>query len=386
MVALLPIITFDVLLSDEDASIEEMESYFVMFLDGVLVESSDTYRFDYSHLDSNGLISNFQQPQPMSTRYRIKMDGIAYYFDEAPTRESLAQSLNVYFSFWGVSNLEEYLKSVGFQDPVVESISIDDENISFVSNVLVIDESQDVEKSEGFFKRVFYNDEDDLSKSAVISFYAGIIAIAVATALLVFRHKIGRKRLDRDREFQLCEETYPTTKNDDDKDQQNGISSKASKTIPMGLSEISLQDTRIDIHKSVSSRGVKASKSKCMKSSNKQPTDLENGKGKSGSEKNAARLEYSEERGNAVVDRKYKEEKSSSSEKPPKNLSMNEVEGIAQDSNTVTSTNNESGTLTKTPPTTNDERKPEHPKTHFKKSETTQKPDAPISIGTIGSF
>jgi hypothetical protein len=80
-----------------------MDSFFTMFLDRILDENSGMYDFDYSHMDSNVIVSSFQHGdrRRLETGYSIKIDGIAYYFGDAPTRGSLLHSIRLYFNFWG---------------------------------------------------------------------------------------------------------------------------------------------------------------------------------------------------------------------------------------------------------------------------------------------
>jgi len=273
MYSLLPITAFDVILSNEEASIEKIESFFVDFLEGVLEEISVTYRFDYSHLESNGIISTFNQPQPLGTEYHIKMDGIVYYFDEAPTKESLAQSLNVYFSFWGASDLQEYLKSVGLKTAVVVSIFIGGEKISFVSNNVLEEKGPGVQNGDNSIRNFFFKDGGDISKPNVVMLYTGVVLIVVAVTLLVFRHRIGRRRVNRDRESQ-SRESHSSKKYDDHGDEELGVSSKVPKT---------LRRKKTGMSTSISSQGANVSKMLPMSTPKKASKDLENSAGKSGS-------------------------------------------------------------------------------------------------------
>jgi hypothetical protein len=102
--AVVPMLTFDIILSDEDAILaatKDMDKFFKMFLDSVLESNSGMYQFDYSHLDSNVIVSLFPTRRRLTTGYSVKLDGIAYYFGDAPTRQTIARSLESYFSFWG---------------------------------------------------------------------------------------------------------------------------------------------------------------------------------------------------------------------------------------------------------------------------------------------
>jgi hypothetical protein len=101
--ALLPVIMVDLIISDEDAALplaKKIDSFVDMFLDNILASNSGPYNFDYSHLDSNVIVSVFNGRR-LNTGMSLKIDGIAYYFGEPPSRESLVQTMKVYFSFWG---------------------------------------------------------------------------------------------------------------------------------------------------------------------------------------------------------------------------------------------------------------------------------------------
>ena len=104
--AVIPILTFDIILSDEEAVLpmtRNIDSFFTMFLDRILDENSGMYDFDYSHLSSNIIVSSFQKrdEERPKTGYSIKIDGTAYYFGSAPKRSSLLHSIKMYFNFWG---------------------------------------------------------------------------------------------------------------------------------------------------------------------------------------------------------------------------------------------------------------------------------------------
>jgi len=257
-----------VILSEENISIGKIQSLFVDFLDGVLKEISFTYRFDYSHLDSNAIISAFNQPQPSGTEYRISMDGLVYYFDEPPPDESLTQSLSVYFSFWGSSNLQDYLIRVGLEKADVVSVSIGGETITFVSNLLE-EESQEVQEVQNSDSLI-----NNLSKPIVVILYTGLILFAVTVALLVFRHRIGRRRVTkRNIQIRFCENHSGENPNNDD-DQEKEVTSKVPKT---------LSRKKTGESTSVSSRGVNASKKLPISMSEKAPSDFENSDGRFGS-------------------------------------------------------------------------------------------------------
>lgn len=271
---LIPIIAFDMILSDEDASTEQLPSFFTNFLDGVLAESSRTYRFDYSHLECDVIISIFDQRQPLDTGYGVRMNGIAYYFDAAPTSESLAQSLKVYFSFWGAQDLQDYLKDLGLESAIVASVSIDGETVSFVSNE-DDEESRGDQNSGNMLRNIFYEDGGDLSKPAVASAYVAAVLIAVAIALIVFRHRLGRRRNLQNGDKQ-SHETHSGTNSaialtpvNGGRDEEMGFfSEEVLKTYSMNGSEKKFEDPKTGMDKS---RPIDPDSAQIMKSD--QPVD-----------------------------------------------------------------------------------------------------------------
>ncbi|KAG7346360.1 hypothetical protein IV203_005428 [Nitzschia inconspicua] len=131
--ALIPIMTFDILLSDEDAALpttRNINAFFTMFMDQILAKNSNGFDFDYSHLTSNVLVSSFRNDHGRHRRlefgYSVRVEGIAYFFEDAPTRESLLHSLRIYFTFWGITDLEEYLQRLGMESAKVVFIAIDE--------------------------------------------------------------------------------------------------------------------------------------------------------------------------------------------------------------------------------------------------------------------
>lgn len=256
-----------ILSNGEDVSVDQIQSYFVTFLEGVLEESSENYRFDFSHLDSNGLISVFNDTKSLGTEYLIQMDGVAYYKDEGPSIDALAQSLNVYFSFWGAADLEDYLGSVKFENAEVISVSIDGEPVSFVSSTKREEENQE-QNVAPVYENIFYNDEGELSKPVVISIYSSVVAVAVIVALIVFRHRIGKRRLARKAETQTDE-----TGSDGGGDVENGKSKiiEATETSPT-IREVRAQKIQVTNSGKMKSRTSKTSNRKPVTSTDDHPS------------------------------------------------------------------------------------------------------------------
>lgn len=135
--SVIPIVTIDMILSDDDAASPaagQIDSLTALFVDKILARNSGDYDFDYSHLVSNVIVSPFNHSRRLEIGYSVKVDGLVYYFDEAPSRQSLSHSLRVYLSFWGQQDLEEHFRRHGLESLVVESIAIDEEPVKFLSD------------------------------------------------------------------------------------------------------------------------------------------------------------------------------------------------------------------------------------------------------------
>jgi len=233
----MPLITFDITASDEDASVaatKETALFFAEFLDGMLDSSSGTYKYDYSHLDCNVMISTFNQRRRLDVGYFIRTNGTAYYFDDAPTTESIAQILNVYFAFWGATDLQEYFKGLGIETAVVTAIYIDDMAVSFVSNKdnreNTIPEDPEEQNFIDTIGEMFHDDEGNLSKPITVTAYAIVVLIVVGLVLVVYRIRIERRRRRRSRNVVNTEasfETYPGS-NSNEGDQEKGSLSEPS--------------------------------------------------------------------------------------------------------------------------------------------------------------
>jgi cell division protein FtsN len=152
----LPIITIDVMFSDEDSEAlpdtQSIEGLFAAFLDTTLRESSYPYNFDYSHVETTFVVSELDgddgdetrrllsSPTPKKRRrmvtagYTVEVDGTAYFNGDAPTEESLEQSLIVYFSFWGASILEQDFREVDLKSAKVSSIVVGEQVVVSSSN------------------------------------------------------------------------------------------------------------------------------------------------------------------------------------------------------------------------------------------------------------
>jgi hypothetical protein len=135
--SIIPIITIDILLSDEDAAsveADDIDSLFTVFMNNLLDRDSGSFDFDYSHLISNIIVSPFNGHRQLGIGYSIQIDGTVYYFNEAPSRKHLSQSLHAYFSFWGAKDIEEHFQRHGLESTIVESIAIDETPIKLHSS------------------------------------------------------------------------------------------------------------------------------------------------------------------------------------------------------------------------------------------------------------
>jgi len=253
-----------ILSENEDVPFEKMESLFENFLDGVLKESSESYRLDFTRLDSGAIITILNETQSLGTEYRVQMDGVAHYSDEGLSKEALAQSLNVYFSFWGAADLEDYLDNTELKSAEVVSISIDGENVSFVSNIDDHDDQESEEKGfvENIYDNIFYDTEGELSKPVVISIYCSVIAVAVVIVLLVFRHRIGQRRLAQNLEIESNDTNLGVDFNGDEE--------KGSlKTSPTDVSKNTSRDPKLQTGSSGAIRGEEAPKTQSPNSTPK---------------------------------------------------------------------------------------------------------------------
>jgi hypothetical protein len=244
---LMPYITFDITISgDEDAPIpatEETASFFADFLNDVLDSSSGTYQYDYSHLDCDVMISTFNQRRRLDTGYVIRVDGMAYYFDESPTEESIAQTLNIYFAFWGATDLQDYFTYLGLETAVVTAIYIDDVAVSFVSNEY--DGESTIKEDQNFIEDVFYNNEGELSKPVTVTVYVMVVLIAVGIALIVYRIRIGRRR----RRSQNVDTQSFETSNTDGDEEKISLSDATAKHMNTSVPEKSYGKVKPDREK-----------------------------------------------------------------------------------------------------------------------------------------
>jgi len=225
--AVIPMITYDMLLSDEDAALpvlDNIDKFFTMFLHDVLEGNSGMYEFDYSHLDSNVIVSQFDDRRRLDTGYSVKVDGIAYYFGQAPTRESLAHSLNVYFSFWGQGDLERHLHKLGLYSATIVSIAIDE-----IPVILVPDDESPKHGSHPGAHIERQKDENQVPQFIVTCLYvlAGLLLVlAVFIVLCCGRKRRRQKNLenwkrDVNSESETESENRQTPPKHDDQEEQS---------------------------------------------------------------------------------------------------------------------------------------------------------------------
>ncbi|KAL3906133.1 MAG: hypothetical protein SGILL_009396 [Bacillariaceae sp.] len=196
--AVIPILTFDVILSDEEAILpmtRNIDSFFTMFLDRILDENSGMYDFDYSHLSSNIIVSSFRQRDGgrEETGYSIKMDGTAYYFGPAPLRSSLLHSIKMYFNFWGKQDLEDYLHRLGLKSAVVASVAIDHVPIDIDSG-----EDPPLGADIGPLETV-EKEGTTLSRFVAIAIYVGAVLLIPTSALLLWCYSRRKRRHEEEK-------------------------------------------------------------------------------------------------------------------------------------------------------------------------------------------
>ncbi len=215
--SLFPEITFHTILAKDGISNEEVASLFSDLLIDILEEINSTYDYRYTRTALNVVVSTPNRRVDDGT-YNITVDGVIYYFDEVPTTETLAHSLNVYFSLWGPPNLEDYLLSNGFEEAFVVSVDIGDESIDFYD--------------KGHFdgrQNIFINQDGKLSKRNIMGFYVLFVVIAVAIVLLVYRIRLGRRRqLKRGEITTQRGSSESTTSSREQNDEESGSASSTT--------------------------------------------------------------------------------------------------------------------------------------------------------------
>lgn len=131
-----PPLGLDLILSDSDATspkLNELDMKLTSFLLEVLAENSGVGTFDYAEFQFDVILSVFGRRR-LDTGLSIQIGGTTYFGGgEAPSEDDLTQNLLTYFSFWGVQDLEAYLKvTVGLQSSRIAGISVDGNPVKYV--------------------------------------------------------------------------------------------------------------------------------------------------------------------------------------------------------------------------------------------------------------
>lgn len=277
--------TFYTILEKDGISTEEIGQLFSDLLIGVVEEINSTYDYLYTRTALNVVVSAPDRGSG-SGAYRITIDGVIYYFDEVPATETLAHSLNVYFSLWGSSNLENYLLSNGLEKASVVSVDIGEESIDFY----------DRQNYEDGRQNIFINQEGELSKRNIVGFYILFLVVAITIVLLVYRIRLGRRRkLKREittsqRSYTESSTSYRSEQNEDE-DEENGIAAQEHSNDVVGRISTDMQQqssTTTTMEQSIAAKSTKPPSSSdesdtktVMKPDGEEPSPSRNKKKKS---------------------------------------------------------------------------------------------------------
>jgi len=131
----LPILAADFIITDSDAATldsEEMDTHletqFSAFLETVLSTNTGSDTFDYAELEFDVIQSDFGRRR-LDTGVSVKVEGTAYFGNEAPSEEEIQNSLRGYFSVWGIGDLQDFLQATGFPSAVVRAVSVDGDTV-----------------------------------------------------------------------------------------------------------------------------------------------------------------------------------------------------------------------------------------------------------------
>ncbi len=280
--------TFYTILEKDGISTEEIGQLFSDLLIDVVEEINSTYDYRYTRTALNVVVSAPDRGAG-SGAYRITIDGVIYYFDEVPATETLAHSLNVYFSLWGSSNMENYLLSNGFEKASVVSIDIGEESIDFY----------DRQNYDGR-QNIFINQEGELSKRNIVCFYILFLVVAITIVLLVYRIRLGRRRkLKREittsqRSYTESSTSYRSEQNEDEDEENGNAAQEHSNDVVGTRSSIDMQQqsTTTTMKQSVAAKSTKTPSSSdesdtkaAMKPDEKEPSPRRKKKKKKSSKK-----------------------------------------------------------------------------------------------------
>ena len=235
--SIFPGMVFHTILEKDGISTEEIAQLFSDLLIDVVEEINSTYDYLYTRTALDVVVSTPDRGLENGA-YRIDVNGMIYYFDEVPTTEALAHSLNVYFSLWGSSNLENYLISNGFEEAYVVSVDIGEETIDFYDR-----------KNFGG-QNIFINQEGELSKRNIVGFYILFVVVAVTIVLVVYRIRLGRRRklkrgeMTSQRSSTESSASSSERRDDGDEDEESGIASQEQSNDSVGRKSTEMQQQR----------------------------------------------------------------------------------------------------------------------------------------------
>jgi hypothetical protein len=194
-------------------------------------------------------VSPLKRHRRLETGYRINVEGIVYYFHQAPSRESLSQTLRVYFSFWGEQDLKEHFEKDGLESALVQSIAIDETPVEFLS------ESHDDGGSPDDVEAISAEDEGmkGSSKIAIICIYfAAVVMIPAAIFVLMYVRRQRFQRIHKKKDESSRTDSDPTSgegevnsslESKGEDDASNSIMSDLSQSIITAINKDALDTT-----------------------------------------------------------------------------------------------------------------------------------------------
>ena len=207
----LPTIGIDLVINDEDATNFDV-TLLRLFVANILDINSGVDTFDSVQLEFDVIQSEFdrrnrnrqllsttttlrsQRTRNLETGISVQIGGQAYFQErEAPTEDSLTQTLRAYFSFWGDHDLEAYLKAVGVPSATVASVSVDGEKIQKLDEDGGNSNSNRPGANVEDPSTTNNTDESTLSAGIIAGLAAGIFVLLMVIAYLVYQCRRGNK-------------------------------------------------------------------------------------------------------------------------------------------------------------------------------------------------
>lgn len=189
----LPSLGINAIVTDEDgalATADVLQSALIEFVEDILEMNTGVDSFDYASFDFDIIQSSFGR-RKLEVGLSIKIDGVAYFGDDAPTADDLAASFRAYFSVWGLEELERHLQENGLLSTQVATVSIDGDVVKAASGNLDANTGATVQQPDG-------NETDEIPFGIIAGLAIGCLVLVLAIGLIaVLTHRSrrnGRKR------------------------------------------------------------------------------------------------------------------------------------------------------------------------------------------------